>query len=171
MGAGAVPIPILDFAAVAGIQLDMLKQLSSHYDVPYSEEQGKSWLGALSASLIARIGANALKLIPGIGSIIGGVSMSIMSGASTYALAQVAIEHFEQRGTFEDLDIASAKERYAEAYEEGKAVASKAVKSTDDVPPPPATDPIDKLERLAALHSSGALTDAEFSQAKATLLG
>jgi hypothetical protein len=32
-------------------------------------------------------------------------------------------------------------------------------------------DPIDKLERLAVLHASGSLTDAEFGAAKAKLLG
>jgi hypothetical protein len=32
-------------------------------------------------------------------------------------------------------------------------------------------DPIERLERLAALHASGALTDEEFAAAKARLLG
>jgi hypothetical protein len=35
----------------------------------------------------------------------------------------------------------------------------------------PAADPIAQIERLAALHRSGALTDAEFAAAKAKLLG
>jgi putative oligomerization/nucleic acid binding protein len=37
--------------------------------------------------------------------------------------------------------------------------------------PAPAADPVDQLERLAKLHESGALTDAEFAQEKAKLLG
>jgi hypothetical protein len=37
--------------------------------------------------------------------------------------------------------------------------------------PHAAGDPIEKLERLAALHASGALTDSEFSAAKSGLLG
>jgi hypothetical protein len=32
-------------------------------------------------------------------------------------------------------------------------------------------DPVERLERLAALHRSGALTDEEFAAAKARLLG
>jgi hypothetical protein len=32
-------------------------------------------------------------------------------------------------------------------------------------------DPVERLERLAALHSSGALTDEEFAAAKARFLG
>jgi len=42
-------------------------------------------------------------------------------------------------------------------------------------PPSPATppplDPADQLEHLAQLHASGALTDEEFSAAKAGVLG
>jgi hypothetical protein len=38
-------------------------------------------------------------------------------------------------------------------------------------PPPIAPDSTAELERLAKLHSSGALTDAEFAAAKARLLG
>ena len=36
--------------------------------------------------------------------------------------------------------------------------------------PPAAEDLLSKLERLAALHASGALTDAEFAALKATLI-
>jgi len=37
------------------------------------------------------------------------------------------------------------------------------------VPPPP--DPADEIEHLAQLHESGALTDEEFTAAKAKALG
>src|SRR5574340_541213 len=35
----------------------------------------------------------------------------------------------------------------------------------------PADDLLSKLERLAALHASGALTDAEFAAVKASIIG
>ncbi|GAA1479139.1 hypothetical protein GCM10009623_35850 [Nocardioides aestuarii] len=44
-------------------------------------------------------------------------------------------------------------------------------------PPPPAAPPtggddlVDQLQRLGALHESGVLSDAEFAEAKARLLG
>ena len=51
----------------------------------------------------------------------------------------------------------------------------------DDEPPaddqgqapyaPPPADPADQIEHLAQLHSSGALTDEEFTTAKAQALG
>ena len=40
----------------------------------------------------------------------------------------------------------------------------------DQYAPPPA-DPADEIEHLAQLHASGALTDAEFTAAKAGVLG
>ena len=36
---------------------------------------------------------------------------------------------------------------------------------------PPPADPADEIEHLAQLHSSGVLTDEEFSAAKAKILG
>lgn len=36
---------------------------------------------------------------------------------------------------------------------------------------PPPADPADQIEHLAQLHASGALTDDEFAQAKARVLG
>jgi hypothetical protein len=38
-------------------------------------------------------------------------------------------------------------------------------------PVPPPADPADEIEHLAQLHASGALTDEEFSAAKAKALG
>lgn len=38
-------------------------------------------------------------------------------------------------------------------------------------PPPAAVDPIEQLERLAALKTQGILTDEEFSAQKAKILG
>ena len=41
-GGGLVPIPIVDIAAVGGVQLQMLRRLSEIYGVPFSDNLGKS---------------------------------------------------------------------------------------------------------------------------------
>src|SRR5262245_20557133 len=123
IGAGLVPLPILDIVAVTAIQLDMLRQLASLHGVSFSESEGKAWVSALAGNMVARIGANALKLIPGIGSVIGGVSMSIISGASTYALGQVATTHFASGRDLSSIDMDAARRAYAEEFEKGKQVA------------------------------------------------
>jgi uncharacterized protein (DUF697 family) len=167
IGAGLVPVPLLDIAAVTGIQLDMLKQISTLYGVSYSEQEGKAWLSALTGSLLARFAANAIKLIPGIGTVIGGVSMSALSGASTYALGQVAIDHFEAAGDFTNLDLAAAKRVYEQEVEKGKRVATKMAEEKDkDVP----KDAFTKLERLKGLKDKGVISEDDYEAMKKKLL-
>jgi uncharacterized protein (DUF697 family) len=165
MGAGLVPVPLLDIAAVSAIQLDMLKQLSTHYNVRYSESEGKVFLSALTGSLAARLAANAIKLIPGIGSVIGGLSMSILSGGSTYALGQVAVRHFERNGTFSNIDLDSAKRAFEEQFERGKEVAAK-MKDNKAA----SGDVFEKLEKAKAARDKGVISDDDFEAIKKRLL-
>lgn len=171
MGAGVIPVPVVDIAAVAAVQIDMLKKLAALYSVNFDEERGKSWLSILSAGFASRVAANALKLVPGVGTVLGGGAMAITSGASTYALGTVVSRHFARNGTFEDLDLEAAKKEFSEAYTEGKGVARDLRKQQEAEPtPPPAVDPLERLERLAALKERGVLTDDEFAAAKAKIL-
>lgn len=123
MGAGLIPLPIADIAAVSAVQLDMVRQMSRLYGVDFNEMQGKTMITTLVGSSMARIGASAIKLLPGIGSIVGGVAMPVMSGASTYALGQVFKLHFETGGTFLDFDVDRLRKYYSEQFEKGKTVA------------------------------------------------
>jgi hypothetical protein len=43
--------------------------------------------------------------------------------------------------------------------------------AVEPMPATPSDDPVTKIERLAALHASGSLSDAEFAAAKAKILG
>ena len=162
IGAGLVPLPILDIVAVTAIQLDMLKQLATTYGVSFSESEGKAWVSALAGNLVARIGANALKLLPGLGTLLGGVSMSIVSGASTYAIGQVAVGHFERGGSFTDLDMAAARRAYEEELERGKRVAADLSSQKKDG--------LDKLERLGKLKEKGVISPEEFEVQKKRVL-
>ena len=162
IGAGLVPLPMLDIVAVTAIQLDMLKQLAALHRVRFTESEGKAWVSALAGNVLARVGANALKLIPGIGTIIGGMSMSILSGASTYAIGQVAARHFEQGGTFGNLDMTAARRAYEEELERGKQVASNLSSQNKDS--------FEKLERLAKLRDKGVISAEDFEEQKKRIL-
>ena len=165
VGAGFVPIPLLDLAAVTAIQLDMLKQIATIYEVDFSHSEGKVWVSALTGSVLARIGANALKLIPGIGTLLGGVSMAVMSGGSTYAMGQVAITHFESGGTFARIDLDWAKKIYEDEYEKGKRVATKAAENRKG-----SQEVFEKLEKLGQLREKGVITEEDFDTQKKKLL-
>ena len=168
IGAGLVPVPLLDIAAVSAIQLDMLKQLSTLYGVGYTESEGKVWLSALSGSILAKVAANAIKLIPGIGSIIGGASMAVVSGASTYALGQIAVSHFESSGDFSNLDLGAAKRAYDQELEKGKEVASCMAK--DKNASTSSKDAFEKLERAKELLDKGVISEDDFEAMKKKLL-
>jgi len=132
MGAGLVPIPMFDFIAVTGVQIDMLRRLSNLYDIEFMENKGKNLLGSLTgggaSSSIAPMLASTVKVVPFIGSILGAVSMPVIAGASTYAVGKVFIQHFESGGTFLTFDPNAVKDYYAEQLKEGNNIASKAQK-------------------------------------------
>ncbi len=168
LGAGLVPIPLLDIAAVSVVQLDMVRQLAKLYGKDFKESSGKSLISAITGSTMARMGASMVKSIPGIGSILGGVTMSVLSGASTYAIGQVFIWHFGTGGDLSDFNFEKAKEIYEKEFEKGKKVAREMEKEAqkesrnDDI----AT----KLEKLAQLKAKGVITEEDFQAQKKRLL-
>ncbi len=121
MGAGLIPVLIADIFAVSALQLDMIRQLCKVYGIDYEETRGKAIVTSLTSSTLARLGARSLiKMIPGIGSMIGGVTVSLFAGASTYALGEVFKKHFESGGTILDFDPDRLKNMYKEQFEKGK---------------------------------------------------
>jgi uncharacterized protein (DUF697 family) len=192
MGAGFIPIPIADFIAVAAVQLDMIRTISNIYGVDFKETEGKALVTSLTGSGLSRLGANALlKLVPGFGSVLGGVSMSIVSGASTYALGQVFKTHFAVGGTFLDFDTDRFQRYYDEQFEKGKTVAKDIQKEEKEKEPvkedeavyttkePVAKEAkaqsdnseiVRKLKELAELKEMGVIDDDEFAQMKARLI-
>ena len=126
MGAGFIPILIADIFAVSALQLDMIRQLCKVYDIDYEETRGKAIVTSLTGATIARLGARSvIKLIPGLGSVIGGVTVSIFAGASTYALGEVFKSHFASGGTILDFDPDRVKKFYKEKFEKGKDIAKE----------------------------------------------
>ena len=201
MGAGFIPIPVADFVAVAAVQLDMVKTLCNIYQVDFKETEGKALVTSITGSGLSRLGANALiKLIPGFGSLFGGLSMSIVSGASTYALGQVFIRHFEHGGTILDFDTSRFERFYNEQFEKGKSFAQdiqnekeeNGAAKEDDLHEGDDADHVDenanaapsdnvsstdndseilrKLKELGELKEMGVINDEEFEQMKTQLI-
>jgi uncharacterized protein (DUF697 family) len=166
MGGGLIPLPFVDFAAVTAIQLEMLQQLAELYGVDYTRSNGKTFVSALTGTTIARLGASLLKTVPGIGTFVGGASMAITSGASTYAVGQVAITHFSTSGSLTDFVEEQVRAAYEEAFEVGKGYVSDLEKDQDTG----AADVYQALEKLGKLRDQGILTEAEFQAKKEELL-
>jgi len=185
MGAGFIPVPIADFFAVSAIQLDMIKQLSKVYDINFKETEGKALITSLTGSGLARLGARAVKFIPGIGSAIGGITLAVLSGGSTYAIGEVFKKHFETGGTFLDFDPQRLKKYYDEKFEKGKQMArdmEKDEKQKHDDKASDASDPkssssdtgikdlVAQLESIQGMKDKGLLTDEEFEVLKKKIL-
>ena len=135
MGISLVPIPLVDLVALTGIQLKMLHSLARIYRVPFSENLGKSLIvslvGGVMPTSTAMTLASLTKAIPGLGTATGMVSVSVLGGATTYAIGNVFMQHFESGGTLLDFDPKQMREYFATKLREGKQVATSLRKNTD----------------------------------------
>ncbi|HVI14093.1 MAG TPA: YcjF family protein [Pseudolabrys sp.] len=106
--AGLVPIPVLDVAAVGGLQIQMVRRISQIYDVDFSENRGKALIASLAGSMIPATSglgaASVLKAVPVIGTIAGGFVMPVLSAGATYAIGKAFIQHFATGGTLLDFN-------------------------------------------------------------------
>lgn len=169
MGAALVPFPGADLLAVSAVQLNMLRQLAKLYNVGFFDTLGKNVVSAIAGAGTARLGASLVKAIPGVGTVIGELSMPALSGASTYALGQVVAHHFQKGGTLEDLDFKTARKEYTEEMDNGKQVADdlrqEAGQTRGD-----SDETIGKLRKLAELRDQGVISGEEFQRLKERLL-
>ena len=106
--AGLIPIPLVDLAAVGGVQIEMLRRISKIYGVPFSENSGKALIAGVAGSMIpasSGVGATSLiKGIPGIGTAVSLLTMPTLSMGATYAIGMAFIQHFATGGTLLDFN-------------------------------------------------------------------
>jgi uncharacterized protein (DUF697 family) len=184
MGAGFIPVPIVDFFAVGYLQLDMIRQLSKIYDIDFQEAEGKAIITSITSAGLAKLGAaRAVKFIPVVGSVLGGVALSILSGASTYAVGYAFKKHFEAGGTFLDFDLNKLKKQYKQLFEKGKVVARemteeqekmrKAAEENIDLEKKTEVGKtiIEELRELNKLREEGVITQEEFEAMKKKIIG
>lgn len=129
MGVGLVPLPVVDLVGLVGVQLKMLHSLANHYGVSFSENLGKSLILSLvggALPLSATVAASSLlKLIPGLGTLAGGATLAVTSGAVTYAVGRVFAQHFASGGTLLDFDPERFREHFRREMQQGEAVAEE----------------------------------------------
>ena len=110
--AGLIPVPVVDMVAVGGLQLQMLRRLSEIYGVPFSTNRGKSIIASLAGAIIPASTATTtamsvgslMKGLPGIGTMVGALSMPVFSAGATYVIGKVFIQHFASGGTLLDFN-------------------------------------------------------------------
>ena len=126
---GFIPIPLIDTLGLIGVQQVMLYSLAKLYGVPYSKARAKTRIAGLTSGLTTTVATpmlgSALKLIPGVGTLVGGASMAVLGSASTYAVGKVFQRHFEAGGNLDDFDPKVAKETFNTEFKKGKELSRK----------------------------------------------
>ncbi len=130
MVGACVPVPLVDLVLLTSVQLKMVHSLANLYGIPFSRQLVKSAIGSLVGGVVTTNGAIAIgssmaKMIPGFGLFAGMLSMSVLSGATTYAVGKVFVTHFESGGTFLDFDPEKVRQHFEAALTEGKAKAAE----------------------------------------------
>ena len=120
-GAGLIPVLYLDGAAVSGVQLKMIAEISKLYEVPFQENLGKAAIASLAGFIIphaAAIGALSAA-VPGL-SVVGAPLAAAFAGAYSWAMGNMFIQHFESGGTFLDLKPERLREHFKSLFESGQ---------------------------------------------------
>ena len=169
LGAALIPLPGMDLLAVSGVQLNMLRQLAKLYNVSFFDNLGKTVVSAIVGGSAARLGASLVKAIPGVGTIIGELSMPILSGTSTWALGRTVANHLHHGGTLENLDLTKARKTYETEMEEGKKMVQE-MSQNESAPQSESDAAIDKIKKLSEMKDAGILSEEEFKQLKERLL-
>jgi uncharacterized protein (DUF697 family) len=110
--AGLIPVPLFDVLAVGGVQMQMLRRLSEIYNVPFTDNRGKSVIASLAGAIIpastatttAMTFGSLIKGVPGFGSMIGALTMPVYSAGATYVIGRVFMKHFASGGTLLDFN-------------------------------------------------------------------
>jgi len=134
-GFGAVPVPIVDLIGLTGTQLNMLKELSTIYNQEFTKDIAKKSImslagGSLAIPISAGV-ASLIKSIPIIGQTAGVISVATVGAASTYAVGEVFIKHFQSGGTLLSFDETKFKEFFKEKFTKGKEIVEELTKKKE----------------------------------------
>jgi uncharacterized protein (DUF697 family) len=135
--AGLIPLPLVDVAAVGGVQFYMLRRLSEIYGVPFSDNRGRSILASVAGAVIpASASTSVIKTLPGIGTVIGALTMPVVSAGATWVIGKLFIQHFASGGTLLDFNPSDYRE-FIKEQSARFAARSAAVAPTPETPARP----------------------------------
>lgn len=129
MGAGLIPLPIVDFMALTGIQMELINSLCKIYDVPFRKDIGKTLVTTLVGGALpvysSPLLASMVKNIPLIGTTTGAITLSVVGGASTYAVGKVFTQHFESGGNLLNFNPEKMRSYFQSYYKDGEKIATE----------------------------------------------
>ncbi len=121
IGISSVPIPFLDVIGVTAIHMDMLRQLTSLYDVDFDQHKGKAMITSLVSTTLAGSISAGTHIVGERGRAISRISTIILQGAVTYAIGQLFLSAFDQGAkSLFDVNIDDSGEFFEDAVEKGR---------------------------------------------------
>lgn len=125
---GIIPVVLLDSAALAGVQLNLLNDLAKLYGVEFRADLGKAAIGTLLATVVptalgggllgSMVFQAAVRAVPVVGPALRLLTQPTFNAAFTYALGKVFARHFASGGTFLTFDPAKAGAYFKEKFNE-----------------------------------------------------
>ena len=117
-GAGLIPIPFVDFAAILGVEIKMLSELAKIYDVPFENDRVRPIVASIiggyaSTKLGYGMGGSLIKAIPLVGPALSVLAVPGFGAGLSWAIGKVFIQHFASGGTFLDFDPEKVREHFA----------------------------------------------------------
>lgn len=130
IGAGVIPLRLLDTAALIAVQIKMLKELGDLYGVHFRANAVKSSVTALLAGigtsalsgglLSSGVAYGLLRNAPVFGSLFSLATQPAFATAFTYAVGKTFKRHFASGGTFLSFSAKKAKEEFAAEFTQAK---------------------------------------------------
>jgi len=68
--AGLLPVPVVDLAAIGGVQLQMLRRISQIFDIPFSKNRGKAIMASFAGTMIPAIRKKSSEMATASGSML-----------------------------------------------------------------------------------------------------
>lgn len=125
LGAGALPVPVVDILAVTGVQIKMLRELSDFYGTGFRPNIAKKIVYSLlaglgSVGLGVAVSSSVAKLVPGLGTTLGVVAVPVFAGAFTHSIGMIFVMHFESGGTIFNFDPHAMRAHFRQEYEKSR---------------------------------------------------
>ena len=122
---GAIPVPVVDMVALAGVQAKMIIDLSQLYGHRASGEVTRGLVSVLLGTLLPAGATGALlgsgsKLVPGWGWVVGMASLATLGAAATYAIGKIFVRHFESGGTLANFSAEAVQEDLKAEFSKAK---------------------------------------------------
>jgi uncharacterized protein (DUF697 family) len=103
---GAIPMLVINFAAMTTVIVRMVKVLSSLYDVPFDRRRARAivtgLMGGAAHTGFTLATVTALSYVVPVGLIVGVAASSIAAAACTRGIGMMFVEHFERGATLQD---------------------------------------------------------------------